>query len=287
MIQDIQPHRYRHDYLHEPPRPDDVVLAFEGRSVLARLSGGREISYPLARDVEGVAEAPEGALLRLFSVDGAAFYLWAAPEPPAVRGGFSWVGVEAFRDAAPQWLCFAGITGLHLWSWYSANRFCGRCGHAMRPFGPERAMECPSCGFLSFPRISPAVIVGLTDGADRIVMSRYAGRDYKDVALLAGFVEIGETPEDAVRREVAEEVGLRATNIRYAGSQPWGMDGDLLLGFYADVEGPDEIRSIDRDELAVARWVRRDEISPVPNTRTLTFDMIERFRTGRETLAPC
>ena len=279
MIQDIQPHRYDHAYSHEAPRPDDVVLAFRGREVLARLDAEGTLSFPRARDLPDLAQ---GLPTRLFSVDEETYFLWRAPEPPEPPAGLSWVGVAAFRDATPLHRCFAGITGLHLWGWYDTNRFCGRCGHPMRPFGPERAMECPSCGNLSFPRISPAIIVGVTDGADRIVMSRYAGRDYKDVALLAGFVEIGETPEDTVRREVAEEVGLRVTNVRYAGSQPWGMDGDLLLGYYADVEDPDEALSIDRDELASARWVARDEIAPVPNRRTLTFDMIERFRLGEE-----
>ena len=84
-------------------------------------------------------------------------------------------------------------------------------------------------------------------------------------------------------REVAEEVGLCAANIRYAGSQPWGMDGDLLLGYFCDVEGPNEIRRFDHEELSVARWVDRSEVAQPPNTRTLTYDMIERFRTGRET----
>ncbi len=280
MIQDIQPHRYSHEYLHDAPGEEDFVLAFKGREVLASLSADNRITYPQVKDM---AVADPQSLVRLFTVDDQTYYLWYATEPPTPCDPFEWISVAAFRDAHPMWECFAGITGLHLWGWYNLNRFCGKCGHPMRLFAPERAMECPECGFLSFPRISPAVIVGLTDGHDRIVMSRYAGRDYKDVALLAGFIEIGETPEDAVRREVMEEVGLEVKNIRYAGSQPWGMDGDLLLGYYADVTGDSEISSIDTDELAVARWVDRAEISPVPNTRTLTYDMIERFRCGKET----
>lgn len=279
MIQDIQPHSYSHDYLHDAPCEHDFVLAFKGREVLACLTENNEISYPQVCDLA----VENGDLIRLFTVDEHTYYLWYSPEPPAETGSFDWVSVAAFRDADPMWECFAGITGFHLWGWYNTNRYCGKCGHVMRPFAPERAMECPECGYLSFPRISPAVIIGLTDGHDRIVMSRYAGRAYKDVALLAGFIEIGETPEDAVRREVMEEVGLEVKNIRYAGSQPWGMDGDLLMGYYADVAGSPEIRSIDTDELAVARWVERSEIAPVPNTRTLTYDMIERFRCGNET----
>ena len=289
MIQDIAPHAYEHDYNHDDPMPDDFVLAFRGREVLARVADDR-IAYPSAADFASAVGrdlAWGRDTMRLVGVDGTSFHLWwgegafagGAPEV----AGYEWVSVSRFRVACPQWMSFAGITGLHLFNWYRTNRFCGCCGHAMEPFGPERAMRCPSCGNLAFPRISPAVIIGLTDGADRIVMSRYAGRDYKDVALLAGFIEIGETPEDAVRREVAEEVGLCAANIRYAGSQPCGMDGDLLLGYFCDVEGPNEIRRFDHEELSVARWVDRSEVAQPPNTRTLTYDMIERFRTGRET----
>ena len=284
MIQDIAPHDYNHDYSHENPSASDLVLCFRAREVLASVSDGGELSFPTVVQVEKVVgEKLEWGrqVVRLFSVDETAFYLWWVGDAPEVEG-FGWQSAAVFRDASPRWMSFAGLTGMHLAGWYRSNRFCGCCGHEMEPFGSERAMRCPECGFLSFPRISPAVIVGLTDGADRIVMSRYAGRAYKDVALLAGFIEIGETPEDTVRREVMEEVGLRATNIRYAGSQPWGMDGDLLVGYFCDVDGPSEIREFDREELSVARWVDRSEIEQPPNTRTLTYDMIERFRTGRE-----
>ena len=284
MIQDIAPHDYNHDYRRDDPRPSDYVLCFRGREVLAAVSDDGTLGFPSADELTsalGERLVWGRQVIRLFSIDDAAFYLWWREDVPEVAG-YGWRSAALFRDAAPRWMSFAGLTAMHLFGWYRANRFCGCCGHEMTSFGPERAMQCPDCGNLSFPRISPAVIIGLTDGADRIVMSRYAGRAYKDVALLAGFIEIGETPEDAVRREVGEEVGLRATNIRYAGSQPWGMDGDLLVGYYCDVEGPSEIRSIDTEELSVARWVERSQISRPPNTRTLTYDMIERFRTGRE-----
>ena len=141
-------------------------------------------------------------------------------------------------------------------------------------------MVCPACANTVYPRINPAVIVGVTDG-DRLAMTRYAGRAYKGSALVAGFVEVGESPEDCVRREVAEELGLSVANIRYAGSQPWGMADDLLLGYFCDVVGPTEIE-LDEDELASAEWVARANIEPPPNTRTLTYHMIELFRTGVE-----
>ena len=127
-----------------------------------------------------------------------------------------------------------------------------------------------------FPVIAPAVIVGVTDG-DRLLMTKYAGRAYKGWALIAGFCEIGETAEETVKREVMEEVGLKATNIRYYKSQPWGIESDLLLGYYCDVTGQREIR-LDENELAAARWIRRDEIGDEDRNVSLTAEMIMHFK---------
>ena len=93
----------------------------------------------------------------------------------------------------------------------------------------QRMLQCPCCANMVFPKIAPAVIVGVTHG-DKILMTKYAGREYKRYALIAGFTEIGETAEETVKREVMEEVGLTVKNIRYYKSQPWGFDSNLLLG---------------------------------------------------------
>ena len=134
---------------------------------------------------------------------------------------------ESFRYAEPQYLAFAGITGYQLNNWYRNRKFCGRCGHKMRHDEKERMMRCDHCGNMEFPKICPAVIIGVTDG-DKILMSKYAGRAYKKYGLLAGFTEIGETIEETVQREVMEEVGLKVKNIRYYKSQPWSFSDTIL-----------------------------------------------------------
>ena len=101
-----------------------------------------------------------------------------------------------------------------------------------------------------FPKIAPAVIVGVTHG-DKILMTKYAGREYKRYALIAGFTEIGETAEETVKREVMEEVGLTVKNIRYYKSQPWGFDSNLLLGYFCELAEEEEIH-LDEEELSVA-----------------------------------
>lgn len=97
--------------------------------------------------------------------------------------------------------------GISLYGWYRDNRFCGRCGKPMVHDKKERMVRCMCCNNMVFPKICPAVIIGVTDG-DRILLTKYAGRTYKNYALVAGFTEIGETLEQTVEREVMEEVGL-------------------------------------------------------------------------------
>lgn len=142
--------------------------------------------------------------------------------------------------------------------------------------GKERMMRCESCGLMEYPKICPAVIIGLTDG-DRILMSKYAGREYKKYALLAGFAEIGETIEETVRREVMEEVGLQVKNIRFYKSQPWSFSDTLLMGFYCELEGEDKI-TLDREELALAEWFDREEIPDMEQDVSLTNEMIRYFK---------
>ena len=140
-------------------------------------------------------------------------------------------------------------------------------------------LKCPSCGQMEYPKISPAVIVGVTDG-DRLLLTKYAGRTYKKYALVAGFAEIGESIEDTVRREVREEVGLELGDLHYYKSQPWSFSDTLLLGFFAELKGSDEI-CLQEDELSAGEWFSRENIVPDDDTSSLTNEMIRIFREGK------
>jgi len=129
-----------------------------------------------------------------------------------------------------------------------------------------------------FPKIAPAVIVAVLNG-NRILMTKYAGRPYKKYALIAGFTEIGETVEETVAREVMEEVGLKVKNIRYYKSQPWGVDSNLLLGFFADLDGDDTI-CLDEEELSEADWFERDAMPAHDDGISLTREMMGAFEKG-------
>ena len=141
-------------------------------------------------------------------------------------------------------------------------------------------MRCPACRNMIFPKIAPAAIIGLTHG-DKLMLSTYAGRDTKRYGLLAGFIEIGETAEEAVAREVMEEVGLKVKNIRYYKSQPWGVAGNLSIGYFCELDGDDQVR-LDENELASAEWFDRNDLPAKDDGISLTREMIRIFGEGRE-----
>jgi NAD+ diphosphatase len=148
----------------------------------------------------------------------------------------------------------------------------------MVPDHKERMLHCSACQNMVYPRISPAVIVGVIH-EDKLLMSKYAGRSYTNYALIAGFTEIGESAEQTVAREVMEEVGLKVKNIRYYKSQPWAFSDSLLMGFFCDLDGSDEIR-LDTGELAEAGWYSREEITLEDDNLSLTREMMMLFKNG-------
>ena len=141
----------------------------------------------------------------------------------------------------------------------------------------ERALVCPNCGHTRYPRINPAVIVGVRNG-DKLLLTKYR-TGFASNALVAGFVEIGETLEQTVAREAMEETGLKVKNIRYYKSQPWGTAQDLLAGFYCEADGDTDIK-MDNTELKYAEWVRREDIVLQPLDRSLTNEMMKMFKDG-------
>lgn len=274
MIQDIAPHQYDNAYKPEPPDKDSIVLYYEQHvCLLERTEEG--IRYPRFEELEAENEEIYEEWTYLFSIDGQRYYLVEELNLPR-RSSFTLENTEIFRTVKPKFLAFAGITGYQLYQWYRNRRYCGRCGRRMKQDQKERMLYCEACKNMEYPKICPAVIVGVTDGS-RILMSQYADRDYKKYALIAGFTEIGETVEETVKREVMEEVGLKVKNIRYYKSQPWSFSDTLLMGFYCDLDGSDQI-TLDEEELAMAAWFDRDEIPAMETTESLTNEMIRYFK---------
>lgn len=191
---------------------------------------------------------------------------------------YTYTPLRTFMAQSQQVVSYAASSAYHLAQWYRRYRYCGHCGSAFHHSTSERALVCEVCGNIEYPRINPAVIVAVTSG-DRLLLTKYAGREYARFALVAGFVEIGETVEEACQREVKEEVGINIKNLRYYKSQPWGVSESILMGFYAEVDGDTEI-TLDEEELALAQWLKADEIGDDFSTDSLTGQMIQNFKDG-------
>jgi len=144
-------------------------------------------------------------------------------------------------------------------NWHSTHTHCPRCGTPTVTVAAGHAQRCPADGSEHFPRIDPAVIMLVTDPDDRCLLARNRRWPERRVSILAGFVEPGESAEQAVAREVAEETAIAVTRVRYVGSQPWPMPQSLMLGFRAEAGGELELR-VDDDEIAEAHWYSREEL---------------------------
>jgi NAD+ diphosphatase len=158
--------------------------------------------------------------------------------------------------------------------WNSEYRFCGKCGTIMKDRKTEFAKECPSCGFISFPRISPAVIMSVTR-KDHILLARSPHFPKGMYSTLAGFVEPGETLEEAVKREVFEESSIKVDNIQYVASQPWPFPHSLMIGFSAIYTGG-EIR-IDNMEIEDAGWFSTRNLPALPSKISIARLLIDNF----------
>lgn len=276
MIQDIAPDRLNNAFVHCKAGTEDYVLLFdEDGRLLVSMQDGR-IRFPAGKEV-----AAEGSVY-LFSVNEASYFL-ALKHTDTELPEFAYRTIRELRDMGRGKELFAAFTAYHLWRWYADNRFCGRCGGDNGFHPRERALLCRRCGHVIYPRINPAVIVGVVR-EDKLLITRYR-TGYAHNALVAGFTEIGETLEQTVAREVMEETGVRVRNIRYYKSQPWGMAQDLLAGFFCEAEEDSVIR-MDQNELKYAEWVRRDEIVLQPNDLSLTNEMMKQFKLGNIRMKP-
>ena len=277
MIQDIAPHIFSNAYAPKRPEATSYALYFNGHTVLAGKDSST-LRFPRFSELNGIEESVYEKAIYLFAIDNDCFYL--VHQVPEEQPEFELKDIGLFRTSGPRHLAFAGITGYSLYKWYDNHQFCSHCGAKLVHHEKERMLHCQTCNNTEYPKIMPAVIIAVTNG-NKILLSKYANREYTRYALLAGFTEIGESVEETVKREVMEEVGLHVKNLRYYKSQPWAFSATLLMGFFAEVEGDDSI-TLDREELALAEWFERENIPATESNISLTSEMIEYFRNHQE-----
>ena len=161
----------------------------------------------------------------------------------------------------------AAVHAVGLARWHQNHRFCAKCGRPTQVAAAGHERVCATCGAHHFPRTDPAVIMLITDEQDRALLGRQAAWPEGRFSTLAGFVEPGESLDDAVRREVLEEVAIEVGEVTYAGSQPWPFPSSLMLGFFGRAT-TDDIQ-VDADEIVEARWFTRDEVTELTTSREL------------------
>lgn len=197
------------------------------------------------------------------------------PLPPSCE----WMDLRGLLGAIGEELFWIAGRANHLLDWDQAHRFCGRCSHPMEDNSEERAKQCPGCGLVNYPRLSPAVIVAIIKG-DQILLARNKRFRAPFYSVLAGFVEPGETLEQCVQREIHEEVGLSVKNIRYFGSQPWPFPNSLMVGFVADYA--DGIIAVDSSEIMEAAWFSAQSLPALPFRISIAWQLIDWFAKTRK-----
>lgn len=276
MIQEIFPHRFNNKYLPDQiAGENDFILHFKGNALLLR-ARGNEFELPRRKDFPVSPDQQEPIFL--FTLDEVScFLIW--DEPVTDDPLLVYKDISFFRTVGQREIGWIGIAGYHLMNWYSQNRFCGKCGKPAIQKPDERALLCPACNNVVYPKISPAVIVAITCN-NKILLARNAGFPGKWYSLLAGYVDVGESLEETLVREVKEEVGLDISNIRYYKSQPWPPSGSVMVGYTAEADENQPI-VIDHKEITDAAWFTRGNLPDHPMNVSIAGEMIEKFDNGQ------
>ncbi len=252
------------------PAPDALAFVFSDGRMLVRPDLGVPDMGVLGR-LSRVTAGP----IALGELAGRACYAIALEAGGAGGSGLASVGLrELFARIEDPGLVAMASRASQTLDWWFGHAYCGRCGAPTEPHEAEMARACRSCGTLHFPRISPAVItlVHRDDGAVLLAHDRRFRAGF--FALLAGFVEPGETLEQAVAREIREEVGIEVGDLRYFGSQAWPFPSQLMVGFFARYRSGEIV--VQESEITEARWFPLDAL-PAPEDRPAPYSIAGRL----------
>lgn len=222
--------------------------------------------------IQATSNSSPDANLHCFAIDIA-----DACDPP---DGLSFHGLRQLFGLLDDKVFSVAGRAIQIVNWNRTHLFCGRCGHETTHHKRDRARECPTCGLISYPRVSPAVIM-LIHRKDKFLLARNASFPEKRYSIIAGFVEAGENLEQAVVREIREEVGIEVKNVTYFGSQPWPFPHSLMVGFTAEYASG-EIE-IDGEEIIDAGWYTTDPdyLPELPDKISISRHIIDSFITAK------
>ncbi len=256
---------------YPPARPETGAafwLIFRGDEMLVqRQESGVEL---ILSDEAAMMHLELSAPLYLGTLNGVPCLACEMSNEHVLPPGWLSLGLRALfgqlDEAAYQVAGYAS----HILHWQRESRYCPVCGHTLGEFIEQWSRHCSNCSYIGYPLISPAILVLVHDG-ERVLLAHQPGWGAR-YSILAGFVEPGESLEECVRREVAEEVGIEITDITYAGSQPWPFPHQLMVGFTARYAGG-EIRP-DQQEIDHAAWFRFDQLPAIPSLISLSGQLI-------------
>jgi NAD+ diphosphatase len=247
-------------------------FVFRDRKMLV-IEGEPQSSPPLVREIRDIGIEPvrEIYMGRYGDTSCYAVEVDDRTNPPE---RMEYQGLRNIHGSMDESIFRIAFRAMHTIEWDRTDQYCSRCGTKNVFKGDEMAKKCPQCGLVSFPRISPAIIV-LVEHEGKALLARSPRFKEGLFSTLAGFVEPGETLEDAVRREVKEEAGIDVKNIRYFGSQPWPFPDSLMIGFTA--EYADGVVMVDNNEILDARWFGAEDMPEIPGKVSISRALIDHF----------
>jgi NAD+ diphosphatase len=241
-------------FTHRPAQ-QSLTFIFRGHELLVREPDFGLPDGPACTvlGVNSTTALPVGMLGEQYCVAA-----WVARdvEPPA---GCVFSGLRRLFGAMDEQVLAVAGRAMQIAEWARTHRYCGACGTPMQPMAGERCFKCPACAHACYPRIAPAMMT-LVKRGDSILLARHASRAGARFTALAGFLEAGESIEDAVHREVFEEVGLKVRDLSYFGSQFWPFPHSLMIAFTAEFAGGELV--VDRSEISEARWFGPGDVLP-------------------------
>jgi NAD+ diphosphatase len=260
-----------------PPAGRGRIVVVQEQGLIVEAAGGG-FALPPA-EARGAFGEALGGLLWLGTLGDTPLWTAALPRDAAVPAGLRRETLVPMQGARlpDHLLSLGGMAMQALW-WESTSAHCPRCGEGTERLPGEWGRRCPRCRYEHYPHLHPAVIVLVRDG-DRCLLARKAGWAPGRYALVAGFVDNGESLEGAVAREVKEEVGVEVKDIRYVGSQNWPFPSQLMVGFVATYAGG-ELRP-DPAELEDARWFRGDALPDLPSRHSISRFIIDNYATAQ------
>ena len=198
----------------------------------------------------------------------------------SIPEGFQLVSI---RQLISQWTKSqfeSASRAVQLLEWRRNHKFCSHCGHTTEIHPTEYAMVCPACNYHQYPRVQPCIITVITRGDDEVLLAKNAKNTSNMYGLIAGFVEVGETLEEAVQRETLEEVGIKVKNVQYLASQSWPFPSNLMLAFKAEYESGDIV--LQEEEISDAEFFKFDQLPEIPFAGSIAHAMIQHVIHGNQ-----